>query len=396
MDNNQKRLHDLLELYKANLISPDELQELGGILNTDEPGAQQWLNRELKIALEHNEPGTYNADRLQAILQAIRIDKTNAPVHSLQLRDRRIHFLKRFRWAAAASVIVIAGIGALFFANQSNNNITIAQAKVNVAAPASNKLTITLGNGKTVGLDNAGNGQLALENGVQLVKLADGKFAYSGTAEGKIVYNTATNPVGSQVADLKLTDGTHIWLNAGSSVTYPIGMETRNVTMNGEAYFEVAKNPKKPFTVKKGDVSVTVLGTHFNIKAYDNEAALKVTLLEGSVKVLQKNMAQLLQPNQQAIVGERQITLVKDADVQEAMAWKQGRVMFNETDVQSVLKEIERWYDVEAVMEGKESTRKFYMNVPRGVTLDEMLGVLRDNGFKYEYDAAKRKLIVRS
>jgi transmembrane sensor len=214
-----------------------------------------------------------------------------------------------FRWAAAAMVVLSLGVAAYFLLNNKKTTGTagpVATTTVqDVPAPQNNRATITLANGQTIYLDSAGNGALASEGNVQVVKLADGQIAYKGAAS-ELVYNTLTNPRGSRVIDMMLSDGSRIWLNAGSSITYPVSFvgDERKVEIKGEVYFEVAPlNPKGgqkkvPFIVDVADPSgsgraskVEVLGTHFNINAYDDEPDVRVTLLEGSVRVVSRETA---------------------------------------------------------------------------------------------------------
>jgi ferric-dicitrate binding protein FerR (iron transport regulator) len=237
---------------------------------------------------------------------------------------------------------------------------------------------ITLADGSTIYLDSVGGGTLAVQNDVQVMKTAEGKVVYTGatTGNGEIVYNTLFNPRGSKVIDMQLSDGSHVWLNAGSSIRYPVAFigKERVVEINGEAYFEVArlersnaKNAKQaqrtqsenmPFIVKKGDVSVTVLGTHFNVNAYDDEESLKVTLLEGSVAVKRASTMVKLTPGQQAIAASGKLQVASSVDVDEVMAWKNGKFVFNKTNVQTTMRQIARWYDVD--IEYKDNVKGFF------------------------------------
>lgn len=302
-----------------------------------------------------------------------------------------------FKWwkyaVAAVVVAVMVFVGKQFLKETPSTDL----AKViNVLAPASNRATITLANGKTVYLDSATNGQLAMQDQVKLVKLADGKIAYSGTAT-ELQYNTLTNPKGSKAITIELPDHSQIWLNAGSSVTYPIAFvgKERKVTMTGELYYEVFHNEHQPFTVAKGNTSVTVLGTHFNVKAYDNEPDMKVTLLEGAVSVMHNAKRQMLKPGQQAIVKTDQIQLLEDADTEQAVAWKNGMTSFHSADIQTVLRELERWYDITTEVKRNLKTKNFFAEAPRSAPLKDILqSIFDDNNIAYEFDSEKRKLTI--
>jgi ferric-dicitrate binding protein FerR (iron transport regulator) len=234
-----------------------------------------------------------------------------------------------------------------------------------------------------------GGGTLAVQNEVQVMKTAEGKVVYTGaTTKGELVYNTLFNPRGSKVVDMQLSDGSHVWLNAGSSLTYPVAFvgNERKVTIKGEAYFEVAHDDSKPFVVSKDDVSVTVLGTHFNVNAYDDEDALKVTLLEGSVRVASNGNLKVIKPGEQAIAASGKLQVASDVDLNEVMAWKNGIFKFKDATIESVMRQIARWYDVEVSYEGKV-TNHFIATIPRNVSAANAFKILEQTGgvnFKIE------------
>jgi len=310
----------------------------------------------------------------------------------------RISFVSRFRWVAAA-VFVLALGGIWFAVNRESEVKAVVVAKVDVKAPVSNRAMVTLGDGQTVYLDSALNGQLAMQGDVKLVKLADGQVVYTGSSD-KVVFNTLTNPKGSRPIDIGLSDGSHVWLNAGSSITYPVAFAAnieRRVSMTGEAYYEIMHRDGLGFVVQKENTEVRVLGTHFNVKAYDNEPDLKVTLLEGSVRVTRNAKSLTLKPNQQAVVTSNDLQLNEDADTEQAMAWKNGMTSFHSASVATILREIERWYNIETKIKGTApdlSVYSFYVDVSRSAPLTDILKVLELNHVKYEYDAEKRKLVV--
>jgi transmembrane sensor len=306
---------------------------------------------------------------------------------------KTVSLFYRIRWVAAAVFLIVISTTYLFITKKENKPALTSQA--NVSAPDRNKARITLSNGKTIYLDSVSNGKTIDVDGVQLTKLADGRIVYGGDAN-TVVYNTASNPRGSTVIDLELNDHTHVWLNAGSSITYPVVFNgsTRKVTITGEAYFEVKHDASKPFIVNNGATNVQVLGTHFNVKAYYNEPDEKVTLLEGKVKVTNSNKEQLLAPNQQAIISAQTITLATDANLDDVMAWKKGFTSYHGVDMKVILRELERWYDITTEMK-KEIRTTRVIDVPRSVPLKDMLKtLLDDNGIVYEYDATNKKLTI--
>jgi ferric-dicitrate binding protein FerR (iron transport regulator) len=224
-----------------------------------------------------------------------------------------------------------------------------------------------------------GNGTLATQGNIKVVKLDNGQIAYQ-TASGdastplSVTYNTLNNPRGSKVIDMQLSDGSHVWLNAGSSLTYPVAFvgNERKVQITGEAYFEVAHDASKPFVVSKGVTSVEVLGTHFNVNAYDDEDALRITLLEGSVKVASKGNLKVIKPGEQAVVANG-INVNKDVNVEQVMAWKNGMFKFNNTNMKQIMREIARWYDVDVEYQGDFSDLNFGGFVSRQANISELL-----------------------
>jgi ferric-dicitrate binding protein FerR (iron transport regulator) len=230
--------------------------------------------------------------------------------------------------------------------------------------PGGNKAVLTLVDGSTIILDSASNGILSQQGNVKVQKLESGLLAYTingspVTENEEAFFNTISTPRGGQY-QVTLADGTKVWLNAASSIRFPVvftGAE-RKVEITGEAYFEVAKNAAMPFKVKAAGSEVEVLGTHFNVNAYYDEAAVKTTLLEGLVKVsgpasTAGQSPRFLQPGQQSAVNrEGKISILNNADTEEAVAWKDGRFQFKSADLKSILRQIARWYDVEVEYKG--------------------------------------------
>lgn len=312
-----------------------------------------------------------------------------APVH-------RVHFLKRIRWVAAAVVILVAGVAGYFMLTEKVQPEVIVSVK-DIKAPETNRATITLANGKTVYLDSAGNGQLENMGGIVLSKLGDGSIVYAGDDVADLGTNTLSNPIGSRAISMQLSDGTKLWLNAGSSVTYPVAFAAnreRRVRMTGEAFFEVT-HTGAGFTVEHDQLAVKVLGTEFNVKAYGEEAAPKVTLVKGAVRLESADQTLLLKPGQQAVVKSDKIELVREDDVvTEATAWMRNRTIINSADLPEILGEIRRWYNISTEIKGNPAKRSIYFNVSREGSLADVLDVLKKNNVKYEYDATIRKLTV--
>jgi hypothetical protein len=282
----------------------------------------------------------------------------------------------------AAAALLLFGTGYYIFTpNKAPKQIAgIHHSKVNdIAAPNTVNAVLTLSNGQKIIFDSTGNGILATQGAVNVIKTADGQIAYQGTSNN-IEYNTLTNPRGSKVISLTLADGSKVWLNAASSLKYPtafVGNE-RKVQMTGEAYFEVAHNAAMPFVVGNGETRVQVLGTHFNVNAYDDESSVDVTLLEGSVSLTTVNKQQptLIEPGEQArIDGNGKIKLSDQVNIQEVMAWKNGFFSYNSVDIETIMRQISRWYDVDVVFE-KPVTEKFYAEAPRNMSVSVLLKML--------------------
>lgn len=267
--------------------------------------------------------------------------------------------------------------------------------KKTTIAPGGNKAILTLQDGSTIVLNDAENGTLATQGNTRVIKLANGQIAYneaSGPAD-KVLYNTMTTPRGGEYK-LTLPDGTNVWLNSASSINYPtafVGKE-RKVSITGEAYFEVAKDKSKPFYVVAGNQSIEVLGTHFNVMAYSDEESIKTTLLEGSVKISEHNNTSILKPGDQAVVASKGGITVKPANIDEAMAWKNGYFKFSRVDIKHIMRQISRWYDVEVAYEGDLPDDEFVGKIGRGENISQILHVLELEHVHFKIEG--KKIIV--
>jgi len=332
----------------------------------------------------------YLADDMDVYAEALGNTSSEIP------QSRRIRW---GRYAAAAAIIVFiaAGILMMFTRNEVKKSEITNITPTDIKAPATNRAMIKLSNGQVVYLDSAVNGQLAMQGEVNIMKLDDGKIVYNGSAS-EIVYNTLTNPRGSKVIDMTLADGSRVWLNAGSSVTYPVAFAggERNVSVAGEAYFEVTSNKKMPFRVQVNNMTVEVLGTHFNINSYSDEPSIQTTLLEGSVKIStgsEETQTMILRPGQQAHVKPGSgIRLVENADLEQVMAWKNGLFQFRKADIQTVMRQLSCWYDVEVMYEGKIPDDKFGGNLPRDSNISVILKALEQAQVHFRIEG--RKIIV--
>jgi ferric-dicitrate binding protein FerR (iron transport regulator) len=311
---------------------------------------------------------------------------------------RHISVLRKWGWAAA-SILLLLGIGSYFLLTKKEKQPTIAvNIPTDIAAPTGNRAMITLADGTKVFLDSVGKGQLAQQGSIKLIKLANGKIAYQPLGDGRnqsVAYNTLVNPRGSKVIDMQLSDGSHVWLNAGSAITYPVAFigNDRSVELEGEGYFEVAKDAKRKFIVTANGVNTEVLGTHFNVNAFkDDGQDIKITLLEGSVKINNGNATGLLKPGQQALVAN-EVKIVSDVDLHLVIAWKNGYFQFDKASLQNVMKQVSRWYDVDVVYEGYNQPREFAGEIQRDLSLSEVLKILEKNKVHFRIEGKELRVM---
>jgi ferric-dicitrate binding protein FerR (iron transport regulator) len=209
-------------------------------------------------------------------------------------------------------------------------------------------------------------------------------------------YNTLVTPRGRQ-QELQLADGSRVWLNAQSSIRFPSTFpgSTREVTITGEAYFEVAKNPQKPFIVHVNNSSIEVLGTHFNVMAYNNEPAMATTLLEGAIAFHSNNQNLTLRPGQQSrLLSNGKLVLIPDADTDLAVAWKNGLQAFDQADLKTIMRQVGRWYDVDIEFVGDLAPRTFSGGIPRSANLSQLLQLFKATNIHFKIDAENKKLTV--
>jgi len=282
-----------------------------------------------------------------------------------------------FKYSIAAAILIIAGAGFVFFKQYDKkiNGITIAQSSH--IRPGKKTATLTLANGKKITLSDAKNGELAEEAGISISKTKDGELVYEieDSRSQANQMNTLTTAKG-ETYQVRLPDGSMVWLNAASSLIYPTSLNKgniRKVELKGEGYFEIAKDKKRPFIVKTAQQEVTVLGTHFNISAYAEEKKTLTTLVEGSVKVSSTKDYKVLVPNQQSSTTGSDFS-VETVEADEVIAWKNGLFIFNDESLESIMREISRWYDVEVVFDDVNKDKLLFGGVSRH---DDILKVLK-------------------
>jgi ferric-dicitrate binding protein FerR (iron transport regulator) len=314
------------------------------------------------------------------------------------------HTIPLRRWWAAAAVLILLAAGGYLYHVEKGKPSQMA-VKPAIIAPGRQGAILTLADGTKLLLDTVKNGVVALEGGVSAI-IVNGSLHYKGTGADTI-YNTISTPKG-RLFQVTLPDGTQVWLNSASSIRYPISFNgaKRQVAITGEAYFEVTPNPRQPFVVAiNNKAEVQVLGTHFNVNAYDNEHHIATTLLKGSVQVKRLDAGNVhasvtLRPGQQAEWKEETssagINVVAAADIDKVMAWKNGLFNFEGASLEEVMRQLERWYDIEVVFVKPIPDIRFGGKMTKGVTLNEMLEILKgfegaDLKFRME---GERKLVV--
>jgi len=389
MEERKDHIKRLIQRWMENTITREEKEELVRLLNGQtllsdvEPGLQEMWDAQTSQPVFSEDETASMIDRILSNNRLEREIDQQPPVH-------RIHFMRRWGWAAA-SIIIMLGIGVFLWTTNKNDSKTQRTAEHSPATevmPAMGKVVLKLPGGQQIYLDSM-HGSI-VKQGTLTVDNKKGSLAYNGAAD-KMEYHTLTVPRGRQY-ELQLPDGTNVWLNAASSITYPIiftGPE-RKVTVSGEVYFEVAKNKSKPFRVSVNDMMITVTGTHFNVNAYNDEPFLATTVLEGGVKVTRNNRTVTLSPNEQSLSDATgSISVNRNVNVNEVMAWRERFFHFESADLPTILRELARWYDVDVAYEGAISKERFFVIVNRNSSLSAVLKALQANDVEFNINGKK-------
>lgn len=368
-----KNEKDLMEAYYRLLIEKSKL--------TSKPGGEEDVEGEL---LENG--------LLNKIWDKIRDEEQ---VNAKELKP----FSKTWQIAAMIAALIIVGI--IFYTvveRRSSEKTSMAvsrQQDIDKIKPGSNKAVLILSNGKKIFLDNTSNGSLAKQGNVNVIKLNGGQLTYKGTYPAhdqkfQPVYNTLSTPRGGQYK-LTLPDGTKVWLNAASSLHYPVAFsgQTRTVALTGEGYFEIAQDAQKPFIVQADKIKIEVLGTSFDVNSYKDEDEIKATLEEGSIKMTEGEKSILLKPGEKVSFDEKNGNMnVEKANVAADIAWKNGLFSFDNTNIKEIMARVSRWYDVKVVYATTELSHKCYSGVlPRYSEVSALLNMLEMTGtvhFKIE------------
>lgn len=403
-----ERLDELITRYLEGKITPAEMKELDSLL--DHPSLETRVAAQILNGLHDNNVSTdadLNAFHRKLELTILQLkEQSDSKEQSLNgvlpdgsdLSDRSGFF--KAVWLKYAAVFVLAtGIGFIIWQN-SRKVVdpvagTIVLPPMQDIPPGGNKAVLLLSDSTLITLDEADEGTIAKQGKASIIKLDNGQIVYTlnGLPQGKPMQNTLITPRGGQFK-LTLPDGTLVWLDAESTITYPAyftGNE-RNVRITGQVYFEVANNSGVPFYVNINDqAKVKVIGTHFNISAIAEEPVIKTTLLEGSIKLISNNREVLIKAGQQvqSNTERREFTILSDIDTDEVIAWKNGLFSFNNADIQTIMKQCERWYDVEVDFQGNIPYR-FVATISRDVPISKLLKILELTGrVQFKLDGKK-------
>ncbi|MFD2889061.1 FecR family protein [Chitinophaga cymbidii] len=373
------RLRYLLRSYIDGSSTPAELQELSDLLPTVEDDVLEELVDE-----------EYEVIKLLGARQDADWNRLfNNIVRSPRSRSRW------WQYAAAAAVVLgIAGSAYYFAQRPEKEAAPLTQSTPVEVQPARSGAVLTLSNGQQIVLDSAADGNIASQGSTQVSKV-NGRLVYSSAdaSSREIVYNTVSTPRGRHF-QLELPDGTRVWLNALSSLKYPnvFNDGERSVTLQGEGYFDVAKDAAKPFRVKVNGQTIEVLGTGFNVQAYTS--TIVTTLIEGAVSVNNGNSRTALKPGQQAVSNDQSIQ-VRPADMQKAVAWKEGEFRFRSDDMSNIMDQLSHWYDIDVRYTGKLPEKRYSGSISRHAKIEEVLEMLHVlTGARFELKDAELTVIL--
>ncbi|KAA9037768.1 DUF4974 domain-containing protein [Ginsengibacter hankyongi] len=398
------RIKFLIQLYFDKTIDNSQQSELSEWVKNH--ASDEELIALLSHAWQANDenivmPEVASKNILSAVLKSSSSKNQKKDSNKIIPLNKTAPWIKRF--VIAASILIVCSIGYFLRKPAASHNAVarnINNTKGNIIKPGGSKATLTLSDGTKIVLDSTGNGLLTKQGGASVIKRANGKLQYlrDQSVTSEVVYNTMSTPVGGMY-EVVLPDGSNVWLNSGSSITYPTSFSRneRRVQMTGEAYFEVAHDRTRPFHVSVNNMDVEVLGTHFNINSYDNEPSIKTTLLEGKVKVSKGNATVLIIPGQQAVTAKlsNDLSINKNGvDLDQVVAWKNGKFVFIDDDIKSIMRQIERWYGVSVTYNTNVTNEEFIGVISRSVNITQILGMLEKTG-SVKFTIQDRNIIVQ-
>lgn len=391
MHSSNARLSYLFNSYYNKTATKQEIEELFLLLRTTSDDELTAVIRGAWDSLQIEKP-LFKSDKSLEILN--RILPAEATINSLE-GEAIVNNYRRwpsiFNKSLAAAILIFISAGTYFWLRPAvEPKAKIVSNVFHDAPPGGNKAVLTLANGKIIILDS-------LQNGI-IVKMAN--FEVNKTKDGQLVYhvvenntqkpglNTLSTPRGGQY-QVVLPDGSKVWLNAASSIKFPSVFKgkIREVELKGEAYFEVAKNAAMPFKVKSTHAQIEVLGTHFNVRAYDDENDMKTTLIEGAVKITSGNLTNVLKPGDQAVLnGDNRMKVINDVDADIETAWKNGLFQFKDASIEEIMRQAALWYNLNISFEGEIPKRYYTGKISRNVKASEFLNMLKYTGIKFRIE----------
>ncbi|HLR38153.1 MAG TPA: FecR family protein [Chitinophagaceae bacterium] len=387
MSKEAERIAYLFQCYFNGIATSEEQSELVNWILQEKNTAQvKELLRKAWIT-SYGEEDIFSKEESEAILQHIL--KEGSEKRSIQ--KKRVFFKRAI--AVAAVLLVLLSTGYFLYINKKPQpELTKHVEKLkNDVLPGKNKATLMLANGSVIHLNNKKMGTIAKQGKTSIVKIKNGQLAYNkevspSNDRKEIQYNTLRTPRGGQY-QVTLPDGSKVWLNAASSLKFPATFNGKNrtVQLTGEAYFEINQNKNKPFKVIANEVKVVVLGTHFNMNTYKNNATVKTTLIEGAIKVARKGKSVVLEPGQQAGMDRNAKNIkVSEANIEEVVAWKNGVFYFDGDNMDYIMRRISRWYNVKVVYKNGVPSGHYTGVISRNTNLSQVLKVLELSGIHFE------------
>lgn len=378
-------IEQLLNKYLLETINEEETRQFFALL--DDPDCRAFV---MECIGEDLEEGAFD-DRMDAQV-AGRI-KQRLALRIQDDRRGRVAGLFRYRRvvAAAAAVLVIAvGMGIWLGSGRPEPGVAGKQpvAKKQDVPPGKNGAILTLADGTKIDLDSTGNGRVLQQGRTKITKV-NGLVAYNGSGD-EVMYNTITVPPAHQV-QLALADGSRVWLNASSTLRFPTTFTggERVVELTGEGYFEVAHKPGQPFAVKVAGIQIQDIGTQFDIMAYADEPSIRTTLVEGSARVVNGGKSVVLRPNDQADAMKDNLTVRPNADVEQAVAWKNGVFLFKGADLGYMLRQLGRWYNIAVVFPNEMPKGHVEADIPRTMNLSKVMEILHTMGIACKLEGDK-------
>lgn len=378
------RVRQLFDRYYAGEATAAEEAELMRYIRSGQG------NDAVEEAMRHN---WLRGARDEPVFDAAQSERMLGSILNSSRRATAPALLRRMwvRYAVAAMLLLVAGVWFMQKRQGAHPTITVAARKAQDVRPGGNKAVLTLADGAGIELDRVESGLVARQGNTEITKSRDGELIYQHNSAAKVAaagLNKVSTPRGGQYK-VQLPDGSKVWLNASSSIRFPSVFPAgeREVEITGEAYFEVTKDAKRPFTVRFHGSTVQVLGTSFNVMAYPEERISKTTLVEGSVSIRNRAGQATLRPGQQAAFTPEGRIETAFKPVEEAVAWKEGMFYFKNAGIKDVMRQLSRWYDVEVSYRGEVPLRQFTGRVSREVNLSEIVSMLRYAGVNCRLEA---------